>query len=355
MARKSVKSRVLSVLNRNKGAFYSGQELADSLDVTRATVWKAIEKLRQEGYKIVGATNKGYSLDDAADIHDPDSIRAGLSPKAAAFYHKIVCLKETVSTNTLVKELYGESEREGLVLSAETQTGGRGRFGRAFHSPKDSGVYFSVLLKPQGNALQAGVITAIAAVAGARACEKINRALKKRSVKIKWVNDLYLNGRKICGILTEGSVSLESGKMDYAVLGVGINLTFDEKNAPKELQDVGGGLFQSTTPVGARAKLIAAFLNEFYTLYVSIFTKDGAESQAALDALLKVYRERQLLFGKKVDVVENLYDEKNVRSATAVGVDDKFRLLVSFDDEPGKVSALNGGEVRLRPQESLLP
>lgn len=348
MNRTPTKAKVLAILNRNKGVYYSGQELADSLGVTRAAVWKAIEKLRLEGYKIKGATNKGYALDVDADVLFADSIREDLSPKENKFYQEIVCLAETTSTNTLIKERYANFKPEGLVVSAETQTGGRGRFGRSFHSPAGSGVYFSLLLKPRGTSQKAALITAAAAVAGAKACEKINRNLKEGDVKIKWVNDLCLNGRKICGILTESSILFESGEMEYVVLGVGINLQFDAKNAPNELKKTVGGLFSKSAPTGARAKLIAAFLSEFYAIYEPLFKKGAVEEREAFEATLENYRRRLLFVGRKVDVVKNSFQEDEKRTATVVGVDEQFNLLVVYDDEPAKIAALNGGEIRAR-------
>ncbi len=347
MHRACTKSLVLAALNRNKGSFFSGQELADSLGVTRAAVWKAIQSLRLEGYAIEGFTKRGYSLDLNADVLDSDSIRSELTDEENAFYREIICVGETTSTNTLVKERYAASAPEGLVVSAETQTGGRGRFGRSFYSPAGSGVYFSVLLKPKKTAQSVALVTAVAAVAAARACEKINGDLPKGAIAVKWVNDLFLNGRKICGILTEGALSVESGEMDFAVLGVGINLTFQTSDAPEDLKNV-GGLFQDNAPVGARAKLIAAFLGEFHAIYVPLFKTGNDKGREARDDLLDAYRRRFPLVGQKVDVVDNLFDEKKARVATVVGVDEQFRLMVAFDDKPDRIERLKGGEIRVR-------
>ena len=353
MDQTSTKAKVLAVLNRNKGVYYSGQELADAIGVTRAAVWKAIENLRLEGYAITGVTKNGYALDVEADVLDSDSIRQNLTPKENKYYQKIVCLKETTSTNTFIKERYADAKLEGLVVSAETQTGGRGRFGRSFHSPVGSGVYFSVLLEPSGTPQKASLITAAAAVAGAKACERINRNLRKGDVKIKWVNDLWLDGRKICGILTESSILFESGEMEYVVLGVGINLSFDVRKAPKELKQTVGGLFSKPAPAGARAELIAAFLSEFYAIYEPLFQKEGPESRAALDALQADYRRRLLFVGQEVDVVRNSFQENDARTATVVGVDKNFNLTVIYDDDPAKIATLNGGEIRVRPKTPL--
>ena len=333
----SLSSKVLSALNAKKGEYVSGQELADSLNVTRAAIWKTIKKLREDGVEIVGAPNKGYSLSPDADVLDAESIRAKLDSESKAFYREIVCKKETGSTNTDLKGQSSSFQGEGLVLVAERQTAGRGRFGRSFFSPQGAGVYFSVLLRPKFDAADVGVLTSAAAVAGARACEIINPRLEQGQVKIKWVNDLYLNDKKICGILTEGAASsLETGKLDYCVLGVGFNLYVDPARTPDELKKTVGGIFAKRPKAGTRAALVAAFLNELYSLH----------SQASSRDVLNEYRARQALVGQRIAVASPMFESKNVRYATAVGVDDAFRLLVSYEDDPDSIVPLNSGEVR---------
>ncbi|MBQ5367680.1 MAG: hypothetical protein IIU43_09420, partial [Thermoguttaceae bacterium] len=173
--------------------------------------------------------------------------------------------------------------------------------------------------------------------AGARACEIINPRLKQGQVKIKWVNDLYLNDKKICGILTEGAASsLETGKLDYCVLGVGFNLYVDPARTPDELKKTVGGIFAKRPKAGTRAALVAAFLNEFYSFH----------SQASSRDVLNEYRARQALVGERIAVASPMFESKNVRYATAVGVDDSFRLLVSYEDDPDNIVPLNSGEVR---------
>lgn len=339
-------AQVLSFLNQHKGEFISGQELANALSITRAAIWKAIERLREEGFNVEASTNKGYRLSQDADVFDADSIRAELSNAADKFYREFRIFSSIDSTSNYLQSI-GSNEREGLVVVAETQTAGRGRFKRSFYCPKGTGIYFSLLLHPNCALKESTRLTAAAAVAVAQACETINKELTTGDVKIKWVNDLYLREKKICGILTEASVSIETGKMDLAVLGVGINLTFDSKCAPKELTGA-GGIFRSSPPIGARAKLLGRFLENFYLLYATLFNQDKSTSEKAAKELAQEYRSRQMLIGEKIEVVENLFNDNQTRSALAVGIDDEFRLLVCFEDEPFKVVALNGGEARVK-------
>ncbi|MBQ9875071.1 MAG: biotin--[Thermoguttaceae bacterium] len=344
----NVKSRVLSELAREKGARVSGQELADSLGVTRAAVWKAIEKLREEGVPIDGASNKGYLLDPAADVLAEGAVRPRLSSGANPFYSELIFLKETTSTNDVLREERFAATPQAVVVCAERQTAGRGRYGRTFQSPRGSGLYFSLLLRPNREIEAAVLVTAVAAVAGARACEKIAPNRATGDVKIKWVNDLYLDGKKICGVLTEGTVSAETRKMERAILGVGFNLTVDPKDFPPELVDRVGGLFPIPAPPGARAALLAAFLDEFRALYDPLFVSDDPTRRAeARESLLREYRDRQLLVGERIEVAERLDPDAKPRLATALGVDDDFRLLVAYDDDRGRVVALNGEEARV--------
>lgn len=340
-------TKTLAILDHNRGKYFSGQELAAQLNISRTAIWKAIELLRNEGYNIKASTNKGYYLDENADVFNSESVKDALTTEAKEFYKELDFFTKINSTSTYIKEERRLSP-EGLVVTAETQSSGRGRFERPFYCRKGDGIYFSVLLRPACSLQESTRITAAAAVATARACEKIAANLTKGDIKIKWVNDVFFNEKKICGIMTEASVTVETGKIDFAVLGIGINLVFDKTRAPSGLNEA-GGLFEGTVPPPRiRARLLAEVLNEFYIIYSQLFRGDDKNKQEAAEKLLKEYRERQFLIGKKIDVTENLFEPAKTRPATAVAVDDEFRLLVKFDDAPDKIVALNGGETRAR-------
>ena len=343
----NLKSGVLQLLTQEQGSpkSYSGQELAAHFGVTRAAVWKAIEALRKDGYPIEGRRNLGYRLIAEYDLVSEPLIRRHLTPEAAGFY-QIECFESVSSTNTLLKASAANGAPAGTVLAAEMQTAGRGRMGRIFYSPKGSGIYLSLLLRPDLPAANAVQLTAAAAAAGALALEASFPGLADGSVKIKWVNDLFLDDHKICGILTEGMLSMESGKLDYAVVGIGFNLREPDGGWPEELKDIAGGLPDGITGSGARARLIAEFLNHFLAL-----TKD-LEAQHFLDE----YRARQLVVGQNVEIIRSAYgtgaasgsDEKAANpTALAVGIDDDCCLIVRFAD--GHEEHLNSGEVRILP------
>ncbi len=323
----TTRERVLSVLASEPGEYFSGEELAASLGVTRASVWKAINALRREGYPIGAVTNRGYSL------YDGDILTAGeVSGKIGDLPIRVEVHKTLPSTNTYLKERAAAGEGEGLLVIAGEQTEGRGRRGREFVSPPGTGLYMSLLLRPRLDPGRAQLLTALAAVSAAEAGER----LCGKEIKIKWVNDLFLNNRKVCGILTEAVVDLETGGMDYAVLGLGFNI------APPEggwgpLSGVAGSLFSKKPEGMVRASLAGEFVREFYPMYRS-FRKES---------FLKKYRQRQLVPGHMVEIIT---PGKTPERALAVGVDDEFRLIVRFED--GREQALNAGEVRLLPKLS---
>ena len=244
----SIKNHVLRLLEENSGESISGAQAAAALSVSRAAVWKAIEELRREGYRISAVTNRGYCLAEGSDVLSPQGIGAHLR------HRQLIPLLRTYSslesTNLTAKQLAVAGAPHGTAVAASAQTAGRGRLGRSFFSPKDAGVYLSVILRPQpfdGAAPISGLrstedamlMTTAASVAAARAIE----AVSGRQVQIKWVNDLYLDGKKICGILTEGVTSFESGTIESIVIGIGINCFPPEGGLPEEIRRTAGCLF----------------------------------------------------------------------------------------------------------------
>ena len=295
MAKTSVKEKVLHILHEHRGTYYSGQELAEQLTVSRTAVWKAINGLREEGYHISGSTKLGYTMDVTTDILSSDAILNGLTQEANAFY-QLQCLATVDSTNNAVREQGVQGTAEGLCVIAEEQTAGRGRKGRAFYSPDATGLYLSILLRPSLSFQDATLITTAAAVAGAKACEAANDMLSSGDVQIKWVNDLFLYGKKISGILTEAFLSMETGELDYAIMGIGFNLCPPKDGWPDNISHVAGSLFDKECPSGTRNLMASTFLNEFYKIY-HLLPDVG---------YMKEYRDRQLAMGKEVYLLLSL-------------------------------------------------
>ncbi len=326
----SVKAQVLGALDAARGRYISGQELADQLGVSRAAIWKAVTALRADGTPIEAITNRGYALSHGADLLNADAITALLAP-ATAQAVQITVVDRLPGTNAALRTQAANGAPEGLVLIAQAQSAGRGRRGHSFFSPP-GGLYLSILLRPALSTRQSPQITALAAVAAARAAEQ----LCGTPIQIKWVNDLWKNGKKVCGILTEAAVDLESGMLDYAVLGLGFNLVQPSGGWPKELAAVAGSLFDSAPAPGARAALAAAFLNEFWALYHT----------GLRGSWLDDYRRRQALTGRHVTLIPN---GREPRGATVLGIDDDCRLLVRCDGDLAP-TAFGSDEIRVIPE-----
>ena len=239
---------------------------------------------------------------------------------------KIETFDKVGSTNTLVKECAAECD-EGLVIVAGEQTAGRGRMGRSFFSPGDSGVYMSVLLKPQIKPEDAIHITTAAAVSVCRALEKIGVS----ATEIKWVNDIYIDGKKICGILTESNFNSQEGCLDFAVLGVGINIYESEEGFPEEIKDIAGAVFTERAE-GLRNRFVAEFLNAFFNFYKDLCSKKH----------LKEYKKKSFVLGREINIIQG----ESVRVGRALDIDENCNLVVELPH--GKIEKLFSGEISVR-------
>ncbi len=316
----TVKQNVLNLLENNRGIYLSGEAIAEQLQVTRAAVWKAIDSLRKDGFVIDAHTNKGYTLSVNSDVLTQAGIEKHLRTDCALTVevHNIVS-----STNTLLRER--THEPEGLVVAANEQTAGMGRMGRSFYSPKETGVYFSILLKPPQ--ADATFITTMAAVAVCQAIERISN----KKPKIKWVNDVYVEGKKVCGILTQASFSLENKTVEYAILGIGLNVYAPPSGVfPSEIESVAGAIFEK--PQGElKNRLLAEVLNCFFTLYHSPPKVVAAE-----------YKALSFVIGREVLVIQPTHSAP----ATVLDIDENCNLVVSYAD--GSRHVLSSGEISIK-------
>lgn len=318
----STRNDVLAILENERGHFLSGQELAETLNVSRQAVWKAVKGLEEGGHKILAVPNKGYKLDGGSDMLSVEGLRANLPQKYKEL--PITVLSVTDSTNTQAKKLAADKAPHGTMLLAEEQTAGRGRSGKSFFSPRGDGLYMSVILKPQSGMDSPQMITVAAAVAVCRAIEK----LTELEPQIKWVNDVYLDGKKICGILSEAVTDFESGEIESIVVGVGVDCTIEQESLPSELRAIVGSLGGAAVSRSRLAALIAeGILDSFENL----------KSKGLMDE----YRKRSLMQGKEISFTrgnENL-------SATVTGISDSGALLVRLKN--GEDASLSSGEVTL--------
>lgn len=233
------------------------------------------------------------------------------------------------STNTLLKELAKKGEKAGYVLLAQQQTQGRGRLGRKFYSTGGTGLYMSVILRPEIPIKDALFITTSAAVAASRAIE----AIADVKAEIKWVNDIYICGRKVCGILTESSVNFENGMLEYAVLGIGVNIFPPENRFPDDIKDIAASIFSDRNQKNVLNRLAAEILKQLGSLPDSFIT----------DKIMNEYRQRSMLTGKEAYAIIN--NEKV--HCTVLGIDERARLSVRFDN--GETQTLSSGEVSIKP------
>lgn len=323
----NTKEQLLALFEQNKGHYVSGEDIAEKLSVSRAAVWKAVKALQNSGYKIDAVQNKGYCLSVDTDILSAQGISKHLNTICSDL--KIDVFESVSSTNTLMRKYATSGAREGYVIIANSQTDGKGRKGHTFYSPDNTGVYMSILLRPvQCTAKDAVKITTMAAVA---VCEAVE-TLSGKTAQIKWVNDIFVNGKKVCGILTEAAFGLEDGFLDYAVLGIGINAFAPEGGFPNEIKDIAGAVFDKGENE-AKNRIAAEILNSFMKYYKT----------PQKDIYADNYKKRSFLIGKKVNVIKS----DCTKSATALDIDNECRLIVKYDD--GTIESLSSGEVSVKP------
>lgn len=323
MARITVKSRLLELLEQNKGITISGEQIAGELNCTRAAIWKAVKALQQEGYEIEAGSNKGYMLSKNNNILAEEGIRPFLIQPEV--YLKLY--QETDSTNRAAKQaaVGGEAGHGSVVLSC-SQSNGRGRRGRSFYSPSQAGLYLSVVLQPQGNLRESLLLTTEAAVAVYKAVKTVTGI----ELDIKWVNDLYYEGKKVCGILTEAVTDFESGEIQFAVVGIGLNLYEEEGGYPPELAGIAGGLYRS------REEAEGTDRNRLAAEIVNCLLRETRELK-----LPPEYLERNIVPGHRIRIL----DGQQERSAYALSICPDGRLRVREED--GTETFLAYGEVSL--------
>ena len=327
----SSREDVLSLL-RKEEAFLSGQELSRRLGLSRAAVWKAVDALRREGYEIEARTGLGYRLTFTPDALTEPEIRSFLGP-TAVIGRELRCFEELDSTNNYLKSLSLTDAPDGLAVTADSQTAGRGRMDRSFQSPRGQGIYLSVLLRPQ---LPPDRLPPVTALAGVSVCAAVERVCGVRP-GLKWPNDPVLGGRKLCGILTEVSLEAETGRLQSLVLGVGVNVAQGPEDFSPEVREMATSLLQFLGKPVSRPRLTAALLEELDKAYAALLTGDLSEYLAA-------YRRDCVNLGKTVQLVP--FGGGQRETAQAVDIDEEFGLVVR--GAGGAERAVRSGEVSVR-------
>lgn len=338
----TTKQKVFKILTENKSSYISGEKLAAECGVSRAAIWKAVKALREDGFVIEGTQNGGYSLldDSQGEIFSLEMLKVLLGqayPEYADCH--IECFGTLDSTNTYAKKLLLQPGKNfhHTIITAETQTAGRGRIGRSFESPAGTGVYVSLIVTPQGGITQPALITAWTAVAVCRAIKKLYGV----ETYIKWINDIYVqNGgalKKCTGILTEGITNFETGQIESAVIGIGVNISPSEQINKSEAGTVAGYLAEaaeSGKTLPSRCRFIAEIAGQVFKIFDEPAAKVIAE-----------YKKMMFLIGKTITVHPLIGDDKTAYTATAINVDKNAGLVVKLED--GSKRTLNSGEVTL--------
>lgn len=323
-----IKWQVLNELKQNSQSYLSGEKISQKLSVSRMAVNKAIKSLREEGYKIAAFTNKGYKLLDTPDILSEYEIKSRL--KTEIIGQKIKVFESLPSTNNTAKQMAEEGEREGTVVFAREQAGGKGRLARSFYSPKDLGVWMTVILRPKIKPRQATVFTIMAAVAVNNAIEKLCGIRPK----IKWTNDILLNNKKVCGILTEMSIEAETQSVQHIVIGIGINV--NNQSFPPEIAKTAVSLLMHTKKPQNKAQIAAGVLNELDRLYT-----EGYHDKKKPE-LIFLYRSDLSMLGKEIKLIRG--NQESI--VTALDIDENGCLIVQLGDK--SKATVNSGEVSIR-------
>lgn len=250
--------KVLAMLENSRGAFVSGADMASGLGISRNAIWKAIKELKTQGYSIESVTNKGYRLSEENDIISEEGIKSHINPEWLSASSKLFVYDSTDSTNDKAKELAFRGADHGTCIVAARQDGGRGRKDHLFFSP-EGGIYMSVILMPDRISFSQNDL--ITQYIGISVCETIQE-LTGISPYIQGINDLYVDGKKICGILIESGSEFDSGRLQWIVVGIGINFDPDIKEFPEELQDVVTSLFKPGEGTISKNELIARILEK---------------------------------------------------------------------------------------------
>lgn len=331
----STKLTLLELLSQNTSVYLSGQQLADQLGISRNAVWKSIKKLQDQGFLIESKAATGYRLIEASDIITADYLLENIThPCRVQVYDKVD------STNRLARELEPADVAEKPVLiAANEQTGGRGRLGRSFFSPPGTGLYMTLAFRPDFGLNKAMLVTTIAAVAVCRALDEVTGLRGK----IKWVNDIYLGDKKVCGIMTEAQSNFETGNIDKIILGIGINCF--ETSWPEDLAEIAGHV-ENPKKEFTRAQLAASVINHFYACL----------EEPDAGKLIREYKSRCFILGEQITIYNTITGQSPDRNtsvgirARAIDIDSNGGLVVEYLEgrRMREMETITTGEVSVR-------
>jgi len=319
-----MKNKVLALL-KEQSEYISGEDISNKLGITRAGVWKNINKLKQEGYHIEASTKKGYHLINTPDILTPEELSSIIHTEILG--KKICYYEEVDSTNEVAKGLARAGSKEGTVVIADKQLVGKGRLGKIWDSPSGTGIWMSIILKPNIMPAQASQLTLLA---GLNMCEAIQR-VTGLDCKIKWPNDIVVQGKKVCGILTE--MSAEIDRINYIILGIGVNVN---------TKSFGGELSHATSLSVASGKnyvrryIVKEFLQLFETDYMRY------KDKKSIDIFLERYRASCITLHNDVKIITA---EREYKAYVKDIAQDGSLIVI---DEEGAEKSILSGEISVR-------
>lgn len=317
-----MEEKILNIL-KNNSDYISGEFISTSLNVSRTAIWKHIKSLKSKGYNIDGISNKGYKLISSPDLLNKSEILSLL--KTNIIGKNIVLLDNINSTNIKAKELAKKGAPDGTIIISEEQNSGTGRFGRNWVSPK-GGLWLTIILRPKLPPSEAPKITQIAAAAVYKTLKNFNI-----SSTIKWPNDLLLNGKKICGILSEMKCDMD--QVHYLVLGIGLNINIDKDFFNGELSSICTSLQIEFNKKFNRAEILCELLSNFEILYNDFIT------DLNISETIKICRDNSNIFGKQAKLIT--YNNEEI--VTCISLSDTGNLIVK--DSNGKEKVVIAGEI----------
>ena len=319
-----MREKVLGYL-RSQSDYVSGEEISKSLGVTRASVWKIINKLKDEGYEIESSTKKGYKLIETPNVITREEVLNIITTKSLG--RDIRYFKEIDSTNEEVKRIARAGEVEGVTVIADKQTAGKGRLGRSWDSPSGNSIFMSILLRPQIRPDKASQITLMAGLA---MCEAIC-LVTGLDAKIKWPNDIVVSGKKVCGILTEMSAEMDG--INYIVVGIGVNV--NNTDFPGNLSYATSLKLEGQKEY-QRREIIKVFLEKFEPYYMAY------KEVPTLEMIIPIYKRYCITLADKVKIIDSI--KEYVATPLDINVDGS--LVVKTED--GEINTILSGEVSVR-------
>lgn len=322
-----MKNKIIEFLKNNQDKYVSGEEISNILGVTRAAVWKHIKSLKDMGYNIESAPKKGYKLVMSPDILTYNEIKEYLKTEFVG--RDIYYFDELDSTNSYAKSIAEQLEGEGQVVITEKQVNGRGRLGRQWVSQNNKGIWMSIILKPKIDIYDVSKITQVAAAS-------VNKAINDLDVNslIKWPNDIIIDNKKVCGILTE--MNSEINIINYIVVGIGINVNHNKSDFSEEIKDVATSVkIHNNCNNVKRNELVARILNYFEDYYNEFVSGN-------FNVSLNICKENSYVLNKYINIIKN----DKITVAKAIDINDNGELVVEYND--GNIGTILSGEVSVR-------